>query len=165
MIGDKARRDGAPRGRPAARAARRPPWKVNGSPTSADMINTAIAINSLKDSQTAATVLRAYDFTVAVNHTNSDSTLVPSDGSTPQIDWDPNLAHQVYSADYKAGIQSPAMALAHEIAHVLGMDENQATAFETQIALELGEPTRGNYQLVTQEKIYVENSTEHSANG
>ncbi|WP_139236586.1 hypothetical protein [Rugamonas rubra] len=28
LIGDQARRDGVPRGRPAERALRRPPWKV-----------------------------------------------------------------------------------------------------------------------------------------
>jgi hypothetical protein len=100
-----------------------------------------------------------------MTHDNTNSTLFSSDG-TIQISWDPNAAHQVYSADYKYGIQSPAEALAHEIAHaIFHADEPAATAFETKIATELGDATRGNYQLVDPAKIYVENPTEHTQAG
>lgn len=130
------------------------------------MINVNLALNYLLDSSTFKSALTNGDVTIRITHDNTNSTLFSADGSTVQISWDPNAAHQVYSADYKYGIQSPAEALAHEVAHALfHADEAQATAFETKVALELGDATRGNYQLVDPAKIYVENPTEHTQNG
>ncbi|WP_373991308.1 hypothetical protein [Duganella sp. BuS-21] len=79
--------------------------------------------------------------------------------------WNPNQGLQVISDTGVLGVQSPAMGLAHEIAHVIfGHDEAQATAFETRVALELGEPVRANYNAIGSD-VKVQNSTQHTDNG
>ncbi|EEF26761.1 conserved hypothetical protein, partial [Ricinus communis] len=63
-----------------------------------------------------------------------------------QLMWNPTQGLQVISETGILGVQSPAMGMVHEIAHVIfGADEAQATLFETRVARELGEPVRANY--------------------
>ncbi|WP_157778450.1 hypothetical protein [Massilia violaceinigra] len=82
-----------------------------------------------------------------------------------QISWNPNQGLQVISDTGILGVQSPAMGLVHEIAHVIfGHNEAQATAFETRVARDLGEPTRANYGSIGNE-VRVYNSTQHTDNG
>lgn len=85
--------------------------------------------------------------------------------NTGEIGWNPTLGMQVISDTGILGVQSPAMALVHEVAHaVFGHNETQATAFETLVARELGEPTRANYYS-TGADVRVLNSTQHTDNG
>lgn len=84
---------------------------------------------------------------------------------TGQISWNPTLGMQVISDSGVLGVQSPAMAIAHEFAHsVFGHNEAQATAFETAVARELGEPTRANYGAVGDD-VKLLNVTQHTDNG
>jgi hypothetical protein len=85
--------------------------------------------------------------------------------STGAIMWNPTLALQVIAPDGSRGVQSPTMQLVHEIAHKLfGHSEAQATAWETTIAREIGEPIRASYTS-TGDYVKVQNSTQHSENG
>ncbi len=139
---------------------------VNNSPTSAHVINVSLAVKYLQTSQTAAGALANSNFSLTVSNDGSDNTLTSADGSFSQVTWDPHAAHQVYASDGTSGIQSPSIALLHEIAHVLyGSDEAGATAFETIVAKELGEPVRAEYNANYPLKIYVENPSEHTEYG
>ena len=125
-----------------------------------EVITISVALSYLSNSPSAAYLL-SLDYKVSVNYTGINVTTT----TTRQIFWDPTTALQVINSQGILGVQSPAMGLIHELVHaIFGLDENQATAFETQIALELGEPTRANYES-TLENIKVENPTLHTENG
>lgn len=125
-----------------------------------EVITVSVALSYLGNSPSAAYLL-SLDYNVSVNYTGINVTTT----TTRQIFWDPTTALQVVSAQGILGVQSPAMGLIHELVHaIFGLNEDQATAFETQIALELGEPTRANYE-ATLDTIKVENPTLHTENG
>jgi hypothetical protein len=88
--------------------------------------------------------------------------VMPASG---QIFWNPSKGLQVISETGVIGVQSAAMGLVHEFGHLIfGHNEAAATAWETSIARELGEPIRANY-LSTGVEMRVENSTLHTENG
>lgn len=139
------------------------PIQYGNTPSSADAMQTSLATMELGRSNTMSDALNNYSINLNVVHSGVDETYMGSTVRT--ISWDPGQAHQVVDSNGVYGIQSPAMALAHEIAHAIyGADENAATAFETQVAHELGEPTRADYNSVTA-NVQVTNSTEHTDNG
>lgn len=93
---------------------------------------------------------------------NVETMALPQSG---QLMWNPTQGLQVISDTGVLGVQSPAMGLVHEIAHVIfGHDEAQATAFETLVARDLREPVRANYN-ATGSDVKVGNSTQHTDNG
>ncbi|MBB3120048.1 hypothetical protein [Pseudoduganella violacea] len=93
---------------------------------------------------------------------NVNTAALPQSG---QIMWNPYQGLQVISREGVLGIQSAAMGLVHEIAHVIfGHDEAQATAFETRVAIDLGEPIRADYNAIG-EDVRIRNSTQHTDNG
>lgn len=85
--------------------------------------------------------------------------------TTAAVSWNPTQGLQVVSEAGVLGVQSAALGLVHEIAHaVFGYGEAQATAFETVVARELGEPTRANYG-ATGSDVTLQNVTQHTDNG
>ncbi|MGK5049851.1 hypothetical protein ACQ4WP_28795 [Janthinobacterium sp. GB4P2] len=119
-----------------------------------------VALLHLSKSPSAALAL-GLNYQVEINY--SGSNLVTTVGGT--LLWDPTTAMQVRDAQGVMGVQSPAMGLIHELAHALfGYNEPQATAFETKVALELGEPIRATYNDAL-EYVTVENPTQHTENG
>jgi len=136
------------------------PIQVPGG-TSEDMINVNSSLQYLNKSPTAALFLQNLNLTVYVD-ANGPTIAMPLSG---QVMWNPSQGLQVISTSGVLGVQSPAMGLLHEIAHaIFGYDEQQATAFETIIALELGEPTRDNYNAIGAD-VKVKNPTQHTDNG
>lgn len=134
---------------------------ANGS-TTTDNINLSVSLQYLSGSPTAGYILQQ-NVTVNFNSSNVDS-VVGLPGSR-FMSWDPSSGMQVVSANGVLGVQSPAMGLLHELAHaVFGADEAAATAFETKICQELGEPTRASYT-ATGQFVKVDNPTEHTENG
>lgn len=88
--------------------------------------------------------------------------VLPASG---QIFWNPSKGLQVISENGTIGVQSAAMGMVHEFGHLIfGHDEAAATAWESSIARELGEPIRANYNSTGLE-IRVQNSTQHTENG
>lgn len=99
---------------------------------------------------------------MTINIGNLPTTALPMSG---QVNWNPYQGLQVISDTGILGVQSAAMGLVHEIAHVIfGHNEAQATAFETLVARDLGEPTRANYG-ATGSEVRVQNVTQHTDNG
>ena len=128
---------------------------------STDMINLNVSLQYLNKSPTAALFLQNLNFSISID-ANGPTIALPLSG---QVLWNPSQGLQVISAAGVLGVQSPAMGLLHEIAHIIfGYDEAQATAFETIIANELGEPTRENYNAIGAD-VKVKNPTQHTENG
>lgn len=126
----------------------------------AEMITTNVALMHLSKSPSAAYAL-SLNYKVEINY--SGSNLFTPVGQT--LLWDPTTAMQVRNAQGVIGVQSPAMGLIHELAHALfGNNEAQATAFESQVAIELGEPTRATYADALA-YIAVDNPTQHTDDG
>jgi len=138
-----------------------PTTAVPGS-TSYEVITLNQALNYLNKSPTAWNLINnSSNVEIIVNNVGLNMVMTTS----REIAWDPSVAHQLRAADGTIGIQSPALALAHELAHKLyGNNEGQATAFEHQVAIELGEPTRADYESLLG-YVTVQNATQHTENG
>lgn len=134
---------------------------ASGDATQAQRDQLSLAIKYLYTSPTVLAYLAQANATIVFNNNNVDQ----SHAELGQIWWDASSAQVVRSADGSLGVQSAAMGLAHELFHyLLGFNEAQATALEAQVARELGEPTRVNWNDVVYTAREV-NSTEHTHNG
>lgn len=126
----------------------------------AEMMTMGLALIHLRKSPSAAYAL-SLNYKVEINY--SGNNMFTPVGQT--VLWDPSTAMQVVNAQGVIGVQSPAMGLLHELAHALfGYGENAATAFETQVANELGEPVRATYES-TLATVIVQDPTQHTDNG
>lgn len=128
----------------------------------ADMAQLTLTLDYIKHSPTFSMFYGNISGTTLHVDSAVSTIALPLSG---QIMWNPYQGLQVISDTGILGVQSPAMGLVHEFAHVIfGHDEAQATAFETTIARELGEPTRANYNAIGSD-VRVQNSTQHTDNG
>jgi hypothetical protein len=92
---------------------------------------------------------------------------------TKILNFDPNSAMTVIGPDGTIGAQSPALGLLHELYHwytktITGdFDEYLALHYETQAALQLGEPIRADYNSVYSGNPFpwVDDVTSHTSGG
>lgn len=130
--------------------------------TSADMSQLTLALQYIKQSPNFSMFYQNLDGLTFHVGPNVATIALPQSG---QLMWNPTQGLQVVSDTGILGVQSPAMGLVHEIAHLIfGHNEAQATAFETRVAHDLGEPVRANYN-ATGSDVRVRNSTQHTDNG
>lgn len=88
------------------------------------------------------------DYILVKNNTNGDT---HCDNLSGVIHWDPTKAPKILTTNGTIEVASPGRALLHEIMHRTTpgwgeADEVLAREFENQVARDLGQPIRANYQ-------------------
>ena len=117
----------------------------------------------------AALVSSVVGLTINFVHGTENEDLNQYHADTGVLDWDPDMASMVYSANGTVGTDSSALSLAHEMAHRADPNlttepdpEDVATAVQNQVASQLGEASQANYTDNTL-TVPVNNPTLHSS--
>lgn len=130
--------------------------------TSTGAQQLTLALEYAKHSPTFSFYYQYANGTTIYVGSNLPTIELPTSG---QVSWNPTLGLQVISDSGVLGVQSSAMGLIHELIHkIFGYNEAQATALESVVARELGEPTRANYGAIG-EDVKLQNVTQHTDNG